>query len=110
MYLSGGKKSLELRVNWQLTCFLILIMVEQLVSEQLSTQDPRGGLCLFLVSKQNLNPPIGASGALKIVKNRLELKKKVMAPQSRGCQELIITNRQKSLNTQKIPCMLLYPY
>jgi hypothetical protein len=49
---------LELRVNWQLTCFLILIMVEQLVSEQLSTQDPRGGLRLFLVSKQNLNPPI----------------------------------------------------
>jgi len=27
------------------------------------------------VSKQNLNPPIGAFGALKIVKNRLELRK-----------------------------------
>jgi hypothetical protein len=27
------------------------------------------------VSKQNLNPPIGAFGALRIVKNRLELRK-----------------------------------
>jgi hypothetical protein len=61
---------------------------------------------LFLVSKQNLNPPIGASGALKNVKNRLELRKKVTAPQSRGVQELIITLRQKSLNTQKIPMLL----
>jgi hypothetical protein len=39
---------------------------------------------LFLVSKQNLNPPIGASSALKIVTNGLELRKKVMAPKSRG--------------------------
>jgi hypothetical protein len=53
---------------------------------------------LFLVSKQNLNPPIGAFGALKFVKNRLELRKKVMAL-SRGSQELIKTNRQKSPNT-----------
>jgi hypothetical protein len=81
-------------------------MVEQPVSEQ----DPRGRLRWFLVSKQNLNPPIGASGALKVVKNRLKLRKKVMAPQSRGGQELIITNRRKFPNTQKIPCMLLCHY
>jgi hypothetical protein len=43
----GGEKSLELRVHWQLTCFLIFITVEQLVSEQLSAQDPRGGLHCF---------------------------------------------------------------
>jgi hypothetical protein len=35
----------------------------------------KGRALLFLVSKQNLNPPIGAFGALKIVKNRLELRK-----------------------------------
>ncbi len=58
----------------------------------------KGRAKLFLVSKQNLNPPIGAFGALKFVKNRLELRKKVMAL-SRGSQELIKTNRQKSPNT-----------
>jgi len=30
---------------------------------------------LFLVSKQNLTPPIGTFGALKIIKNKLELRK-----------------------------------
>jgi hypothetical protein len=43
MFLRGGEKGLELRVNCQLTCFLIFITVEQLLSEQLSAQDPRGG-------------------------------------------------------------------
>jgi hypothetical protein len=38
-----GQKKFGTRVNWQLTCFLIFIMVEQLVSEQ----DPRGGLSCF---------------------------------------------------------------
>jgi hypothetical protein len=35
----------------------------------------KGRAPLFIVSKQNLNPPIGASRALKMVQNEIELKK-----------------------------------
>ncbi len=48
------------------------------MSDHLSAQgrlDPRGGLCCFWCPNKTYNPPIGASGALKIVKNGLELKK-----------------------------------
>jgi hypothetical protein len=52
--------------------------VEQLVSKHLSTQgrlDPRGGLCCFGCPNKTWIPPIDASSALKIVKNKLELRK-----------------------------------
>ncbi len=48
------------------------------MSDRLSAQgrpDPRGRTLLFLVSKQNLNLPIGTFGTLKIIKNGVELKK-----------------------------------
>jgi hypothetical protein len=35
----------------------------------------QGRALLLLVSKQNLSPPLGASNTLKIVENRLELRK-----------------------------------
>jgi hypothetical protein len=53
------------RVNW-------------LVTEHLSTQgrpDPKGGLHCSWCSNKTSTPPIGPLGALKIVKNGLELRK-----------------------------------
>jgi len=71
-----------------LTLNLQVARVDRSVIEHLSTQgklDPRGGLCCFWCPNKTLTPPIGAFGALKIhlkvfdalkiVKNRLQLRK-----------------------------------
>jgi len=49
------------------------------------------------VSKQNLNPPFGASDALEIIKNGLEMRK-LRPPQSRGSQDVKKTNHQTLQN------------
>jgi hypothetical protein len=63
--------------------------VEQPMSNHLSAQgrlDPRGGLHCFWCPNKTWTLAIGASDALKIVKNELKFRK-VMALQSRGGQE-----------------------
>jgi hypothetical protein len=51
----------------------------------------QGDQLFLVVSKQNLNPPFGASDALEIIKNGLEMRK-LRPPQSRGSQEVKKTN------------------
>jgi hypothetical protein len=47
----------------------------------------QGRTLLLLVSKQNLNPPLGASNKLKIVENRLEMRK-LWPPKVKGVKKL----------------------
>jgi hypothetical protein len=82
--------------------------VERLVSKDLRAQgrpDPRGGFCCFWCPNETSTPSIDTSDTLKIVKNRLELRK-FTTDQSRGGQELK-TNRHRTFqsrlsNNQKI--------
>jgi hypothetical protein len=74
----------------------------------------KGRPLLFLVSKQNLNPPpLGASDILIIVENGLEIRKlwplKIKRVKN---SKKKTTEHYKSrfLNTQKIPCILFCCY
>ncbi len=63
-----------------ISCFALHIVtkVERSFSKNLSAQgrpDPRGGLCCFWHLNKTSTPLIGTSSALKIVKNKLELRK-----------------------------------
>jgi hypothetical protein len=75
--------------------------------------DARGGLHYFWYLKKTSTPPIIASGALKIVKNGIKLRKlwllkvegvKNSKKQTTKCY------KSNSPNTNKIPCMLLCCY
>jgi hypothetical protein len=101
---------------WLVSVRCLRHWVDWPMSEHLSTQgrpDLRGELCCFwcpMVSKQNLNP---FSCHIWHTNNcqKWIIIEKVMAPQSKGSEELNKTNHQTLSkpfsNTQKIPCMLL---
>jgi len=66
------------------------------VTEHLSAQgrpDTRGGLCCFWCPNNTRTPPIDASGVLKIIKNRIELRK-LWPPQIEGVKN----SKTKTLN------------
>jgi hypothetical protein len=73
----------------------------------------KGKVPLFLVSKQNLSPSIGASQALKIAKNGIKLKK-LWPPKVEGSQ--IQKNKPSNVikassqTLKKNPCMFFYCY
>jgi hypothetical protein len=86
MFIKKQQRSLCL-VTPVVSCFALHIVtrVEWSVSKHLSAQgrpDPRGGLRCFWCLDKTLTPLIGTSGALKIIKNELELK--TYGPQSKG--------------------------
>jgi hypothetical protein len=95
----------------------IIIRVEQLVSEHLSTQgrpNPKGGLHCFCAPNKTWKPPLGASDALIVLKNELETRK-LRSPKVEG-----VKNSKKQttehyykagfLTPPKILCMLLCCY
>jgi hypothetical protein len=65
------------------------------------------------VSKQNLSPPLGTSNTLKIVKNKLEMKK-LWSPKVKGVKNLekktIEHYKGRFLNTLKVPFTLFFCY
>jgi hypothetical protein len=77
---SCSSQVLFLLGNWktQLDSEAHCSRVEWLVSEHLSAQgnpDPSGGLHYFFFLKKSWTPPLGASDALNIVQNGLEMRK-----------------------------------
>jgi hypothetical protein len=63
---------------------------------------------LILVSQQILKPPLGASTTLKIVENRLEMRK-LWPPKVKGVKKLKKKNyRDRFLNTQKVHFMCFF--
>jgi len=96
------------------------VRVEGPVNEPLSAQsrpDPRRVLCCFWCPNKTWTPPLGASDALKIFKNWLEMRKLPSPPpppQSKGAQELKKIKPQNTtkpvLEQLKIVCKLLYCY
>jgi hypothetical protein len=76
--------------------------------------DPRGQLHCFWCLKTNSTPPINTSSALKIVKNKIELRKlwplKVEGSRTQKKKQTTKCYKGRFPKTHKIPCMLFFCY
>jgi hypothetical protein len=92
---------------------ILLIKVNWLVTRHLNAKgrlDPRGGLHYFWCPNKTWTLPIDAFGALKIVKNGIELRKlrpPIVEEVKNSKKQTTECYKGQFSNTQKIRCMLL---